>query len=59
MKFKNLFRTKKREISVSSRHADQPPMHKIDLDSLDACVGGRGETEGVGCYMQSGRTGAH
>jgi hypothetical protein len=25
----------------------------LDLEALDDCVGGRAETEGVGCYVHS------
>jgi hypothetical protein len=32
---------------------------KLDLDALDACVGGKADTDGVGCYVHSTRSNVH
>jgi hypothetical protein len=29
------------------------PSTQLDLDALDDCIGGRAETDGVGCYAHS------
>ncbi len=31
----------------------------LDLDALDECVGGRGDAEGVGCYVHSTQSKVH
>ena len=42
-----------------SDRTDTGPVSELTMDSLDACVGGREEANGVGCYMRSTPTQAH
>jgi hypothetical protein len=49
---KNLKELFSRKRSDAPRHNQAPPA-KLDLGMLDHCVGGRIETDDVGCYLRS------
>jgi hypothetical protein len=62
MKLKELF--SKTPTQVASSESAQvnngsSASAKLDLDALDDCVGGRAETEGVGCYLNSTKPRLH
>jgi hypothetical protein len=54
MRIKLLFERKSRAVELA---APQPP--KLPLEALDQCVGGRLETEGVGCYVRTDAPPSH
>jgi hypothetical protein len=53
MKFKDLFTKKSTETATSEQAPPVASNAHLNLDALDDCVGGRAETEGVGCYALS------
>jgi hypothetical protein len=53
MKLKDLFSKKVKEAVPAESVPSPASSANIDLDSLDECVGGQAETEGVGCYLHS------
>jgi len=59
MNLKNLFSRKSNTTAAPDRIERRGPSAKLDVDALDACVGGRGPTDGVGCYMQGDQSRVH
>jgi hypothetical protein len=59
MFLKNPFAKKATEVTNVKSTAPLAPSMKLDIEALDSCVGGRAETEGVGCYLRSTPTSAH
>jgi len=53
MKLRDWFRKQPSEAAGSEPVETTTTIARLDLDALDACVGGRTETEGVGCYARS------
>ncbi len=49
MKLKSLF-SRKPVASTADPALRQTEEARLDLDALDACVGGRVDEQGVGCY---------
>jgi hypothetical protein len=59
MNLKNLFGRKATPAPVSLRPSAEISAKKLDADSLDDCVGGRTETNGVGCYLGTAQPRVH
>jgi hypothetical protein len=60
MNLKSLFSRKpKTPIAERAPDTERSPVGSLDLDALDACVGGRAETDGVGCYLRSEQPRVH
>lgn len=55
LNFRHLF-AKKAPPKAEPSHSALP---KMDLSAMDHCVGGRMETDGVGCYLRSVPPPAH
>lgn len=53
MNIKALFSKKRTMQPEPKANAMRAPDAKLDLDALDACVGGRADDDGVGCYARS------
>ena len=54
MNLKSLFSRKSSQPAPRSEPTrEHAPASRLDLDALDACVGGRAETDGVGCYART------
>jgi hypothetical protein len=60
MNLRSLFTKKQTSAVPSERRGEEARSHeRLDLDLLDACVGGRSETDGVGCYAHSSQPRVH
>ncbi len=60
MNLKSFFTKKSSSPIVSERRDDEAPTHeRLDMDSLDSCVGGRSEADGVGCYARTSQPRVH
>jgi hypothetical protein len=59
MNMKALFSKKSTLQSEPKANATRTPDAKLDFEALDACVGGRADDEGVGCYARSIQSRAH
>jgi len=60
MNLRSLFTKKSTSPAVSERRGEEAQTHeRLDMDSLDSCVGGRSETDGVGCYARSSQPRVH
>jgi hypothetical protein len=61
MKWRHLFGGTKGTAAAASAKPSKSAVAsmKIDLDALEDCVGGKPESEGVGCYVQSTQPHAH
>lgn len=59
MKLKDLFMTKPQRTAQPDERQTIAPNTTLDLDALDDCVGGRAETDGVGCYVNFTQPSAH
>jgi hypothetical protein len=57
--FKDLFTIKRGQTDPPAETQSSAPHAALELDALDDCVGGRSETDGVGCYVHSTQSTAH
>ena len=60
MKLRDLFSRKPVVKTQSDGQTTNTGSHaKLDLGTLDDCVGGQAETDGVGCYAHSRQSNVH
>ena len=59
MNIKSLFSRKSKTMVAPQQIERRGSSAKLDVDALDTCVGGRGPTDGVGCYMQGDQSQVH
>jgi hypothetical protein len=53
MNIRSLFERKPKGPSVPVVADGYAVQRRLDVDALDACVGGRTQTDGVDCYLHS------
>jgi hypothetical protein len=53
MVFRNPFSRKSGNPTQAKPEEAPPSVQRLDASALDACVGGRAATDGIGCYVQS------
>jgi hypothetical protein len=59
MNFRTLFTRKSHHASATASGNERLPEGPLDLDTLDACVGGRVDMHGVDCYAHSTQPRSH